>query len=148
MHNLWITYWVLFGLLASLLISILFLGVLLSFTRRNSLKSYPFTEEGYYHEGFKMWIWHIPNKVYLTPEAEDLALMDKKLEDMQEGVDYRYGSQWGDLPVSSKVLYVLLAIFWPFTLCVAISLYTIYHIVRVLFTLGKRAGSALDKAVG
>ena len=74
--------------------------------------------------------------------------MDKKLEDMQEGVDYRYGSQWGDLPVSSKVLYVLLSIFWPFTICVAISLYTIYHVVRVLFTLGKRAGSTLDKVVG
>lgn len=91
MYNLWMTYWILFGLLASLLISILFLGVLLSFTRR---------------------------------------------------------STWAELPVSSKVLYVLLSIFWPFTICVAICLYTIYHVVRVLFTLGKRAGSALDKVVG
>jgi len=91
MQTLWVTYWVVFGLLASLLISILSLGALLSFTRR---------------------------------------------------------STWAELPVSSKVLYALLAIFWPFTICVAICLYTIYHIVRVLFTLGKRAGSALDKVMG
>ena len=147
MHNLWTTYWILFGLLASLLISILVLGVLLSFTRRSALQQYPFTEKGYYDEGFKTWIWHIPNKVYLTPEAADLALHDVALEDMQEGIDYRYDSTWRDLPISSKVLYVLLSIFWPFTICVAISLYTIYHVVRVLFTLGKRAGSTLDKVM-
>ena len=91
MHNLWITYWIVLGLLASLILSVFSLAILLSFTGR---------------------------------------------------------STWKELPVSSKVLYVLLSIFWPFTLCIAISLCTLYHIIRAIFTLGKRAGSALDKAMG
>ena len=91
MQNLWITYWILFGLLASLIFSVFFLGALLSFTRR---------------------------------------------------------STWAELPVNSKILYALLAIFWPFTICVAISLYTIYRIIKVVFTLGKRAGNTLDKVMG
>ena len=91
MYNLWITYWILFGLLASLIFSVFSLGVLIRLTGQ---------------------------------------------------------STWRELTARNKVLYTLLAIFWPFTLCVAISLYTIYHIIRVVFTLGKRVGGALDKAVG
>ncbi len=115
MHNLWITYWIVLGLLASLILSVFFLAILLSFTGLTSR---------------------------FTLQTREIAL-DAVL--VLAGVAVR--GTWKELPVSSKVLYVLLSIFWPFTICVAISLYTVCHVVRVLFTLGKRAGSTLGKVM-
>ena len=116
MHNLWATYWIVLGLLASLILSVFFLAILLSFTGLTSR---------------------------FTLQTREIAL-DAVL--VLAGVAVR--GTWKELPVNSKVLYVLLSIFWPFTLCIAISLYTLYHIIRAIFTLGKRAGSALDKVMG
>jgi hypothetical protein len=116
MHNLWATYWIVLGLLASLILSVFFLAILLSFT------------------------WFRSRFSLQTREVALDAVLDLA------GIAVR--STWKELPVSSKVLYVLLSIFWPFTLCIAISLYTLYHIIRAIFTLGKRAGSALDKVMG
>tara|TARA_R100001143_G_C3306957_1_gene108316 strand:+ start:262 stop:693 length:432 start_codon:yes stop_codon:yes gene_type:complete len=67
-----------------------------AYDRIEAARRHPFTEEGYYHEEMELWMGDCPRKILLTPEAADWAWNECSLDDMKEGVDYRYADQDDD----------------------------------------------------